>query len=82
MVSCPMSELFASIGEETRLPTSQGCSRMQMWIVLEATIDTTTNTRSLLLTAPRTIGLPSKLDGGQLSLSLEIIDYATFALMM
>ena len=42
------------------------------------------NTRSLLLIAPRIIDLPLKLDGGQLSLtlSLEIISYATFALII
>ena len=34
---------------------------------------------SLLPTAPRTIDLPLKVDDGWLSLSLEILDYATFA---
>ena len=55
----------------------------QIWmqIVLEATIDHH-NTISLLRIAPHIIDLPLKLDGGQLFLSLEMIDYATFALLM
>ena len=40
------------------------------------------NTRSSLLTAPWTIDLPLKLDGGQLSLCLEITNYVTFALII
>ena len=35
---------------------------------------TSPNARSLLLTAPQIVDLPLKLDGGQLPLSLEIID--------
>ena len=34
-------ELFPSPKEETRLPPPRGFSQIQMWIVLEATIDTT-----------------------------------------
>ena len=40
------------------------------------------NTWSLPLTASQIINLSLKLDGGQVSLSLEMIDYATFALIM
>ena len=40
------------------------------------------NARSLLQIAPWIIDLPLKMDGGQLSLFLEIIDYATFTLTM
>ena len=40
------------------------------------------NTRSLLLTSPLTIDFQLKLDNGQLSLYLEILDYATFAPIM
>ena len=38
--------------------------------------------KSLLPTAPRTVDLPLKLDDEQLSLSLEILDYGTFAPIM
>jgi hypothetical protein len=40
------------------------------------------NARSSLLTALQTINLQLKLDGARLSLYLEIIDNATFALTM
>ena len=36
----------------------------------------------LLLSAPQIIDLPLKSDGGQLPLSMKIIDYATFALVL
>ena len=49
-----------------------------MCIALEATIDTI----SLLPTAPQIIVLSLKLVNGRLSLSLEIIDHATFAPIM
>ena len=47
-----------------------------MWIVLEATISTTMTQGRLLLTAPQIVDLPLELGGGQLFLSLAIIDYA------
>ena len=40
------------------------------------------NARSLLLTTPCIIDLPLEMDGGQLSLSLERFDYATFSVML
>ena len=40
------------------------------------------NARSLLLTAPQTIILPLKLYNGWLPLSIEILNYATFAPIM
>jgi len=36
----------------------------------------------IVLTTPRIIDLPLKLDVGQLSISLEIIDYAASALIL
>ena len=54
-----------------------------MWIVLEATIDTTTTLDHRFLPhLAQIIKFPSKHDGGQLSLSLEMIDYADFAHIM
>jgi hypothetical protein len=47
-----------------------------MWIVLEATIGANMTQGRLLLNAPRIVDLPLELGGGQLFLSLAIIDYA------
>ena len=66
--------------KETRLAPPQGLSQLWMWIILEAIVDTDANTESLLLIPPRLIDLSMKLACGQLSQSLEIKDYAIFAL--
>ena len=68
--------------KETRLAPPQVLSQLWMWIVLEAIVDTNTNTNTqwLLLTTPQIIDLSLKLASGQLSQSLEIRDYAIFAL--
>jgi hypothetical protein len=68
--------------KETRLAPPQGLSQLWMWIVLEAIVDTNTNTQWLLLTTPRIIDLSLKLASGQLSQSLEIRDHAIFALTL
>ena len=66
-ISCLIVALFPSLMEENGLPPPQGFSRIWMWIVLKATIDTG-YTKSWMLTAPQTIDLPWKLDGGWISL--------------
>jgi hypothetical protein len=66
-------EHFSSHRGEAGLSAPQGFSPMWMWIVLEGTIDCNDNTSSW------TIDLSLKLDDGQLSLPLGILDYATFA---
>ena len=56
-----------------------------MWIVLDATIGTTTTQDIVAYYTSNhrlTIVLPLKLDNVWLSLSLEILDYATFAPIM
>ena len=67
-------ELFPSLKEEIRLPSTTDLflERWNHWHHH--------NARSLLLTAHQIIDLPLKLDGGQLSLSLGVIDYVTSAL--
>ena len=52
-----------------------------MWIVHEETIDTTTTQDHCCLPQLKFINLLLKMDGGQVSPSLQIIDYATFALI-
>ena len=65
-------------------PLLRVLKKIRMWNLLEATIHTSTTQdhRSPLIT-PQTTDLQSKSDGGRLvCLSLEILNYATFALIM
>ena len=65
------------------ITSSQGFSQIKMWIVFEATVDTTTiQDHILLFIVPWVIDLPSKVHCDQLFLSLEIIDNVTFAFIM
>ena len=74
-------ELFASFGEDIGLLPPHGFSQIRMWIVLEATINSTP-TQDLCCLPHLEIDLRVKLDGGQLLLFLEMIDSAIFALIM
>ena len=66
----------------TRLPPPQGFSQTRLWIVFEATHDITTTQDHCCLLHLTSYTCHRELDGVQFFLSLEIMDHATFALMM
>ena len=79
------NELFPSHREKTRLSPPQEFSQIQMWIVLEETIDTTIKQDHFCLQhlISYTCHWNPSMVNGRLSLFLDIIiDYATFAPIM
>ena len=66
-------ELIPSHKEETKLPSPQGVLNYKCGLYLKQQLRPPQR-KIIVLTTPRIIDLPSTLDGGQLSLSLEIID--------
>jgi hypothetical protein len=74
-------KLFPSLREENILPPPWRISHVECELYVKQPL-TLHIPISLLPTAPQTTSLPLKLDNGRLSLSLEILDYATFAPIM